>query len=171
MKSPILLGCRSSQSAVRQLGTGMKIFLDFEASSLSKQSYPIELGWVGEDGEGAAWLIRPAPGWTEWDADAAKVHGISRETLARDGVDHTEVCARLIALAQGRVLYASAPSWDGHWLSMLLRAAGQPRHLLRLRDSDEAFVEAARDRWPDADPAPIVKAAKAKAELMPPTHR
>jgi hypothetical protein len=99
------------------------------------------------------------------------VHGISRATLERDGIGHSEVCAQLIGLAQGNILYASAPSWDGHWLSMLLRAAGQPRHLLRLRDSDEAFVETARARWPDADPEPIVIAAKAQAELRPPAHR
>jgi len=149
----------------------MKIFLDFEASSLSKQSYPIEVGWVGEDGAGEAWLIRPAPGWTDWDPDAAKVHGIARDTLEHEGTDHADVCANLIAVAEGNVLYASAPSWDGHWLSMLLRAAGQPRHLLRLRDSDEAFVEAARQRWPGSDAAAIVKKAKAKAELVPPGHR
>jgi hypothetical protein len=149
----------------------MKIFLDFEASSLSKESYPIELGWVGEDGEGGAWLIRPAPGWVEWDADAARIHGISRDVLLREGTDHAEVCSELIGLAQGNVLHASAPSWDGHWLSMLLRAAGRPRHLLRLRGSDEAFAEAAKARWPDGDSAAIVKAAKERAERVPPGHR
>jgi hypothetical protein len=40
-------------------------------------------------------------------------------------------------------LYASAPSWDGQWLSRLLRAAGLPRHALRLHDTEEAQKRAA----------------------------
>ncbi|WP_171905933.1 hypothetical protein [Sphingobium phenoxybenzoativorans] len=55
----------------------MLVFLDFEASSLAKRSYPIEVGWVFEDGSSAAYLIRPAPDWTDWDAGAAAIHGIA----------------------------------------------------------------------------------------------
>jgi hypothetical protein len=149
----------------------MKIFLDFEASSLSKASYPIELGYVREDGDGEAMLIRPAPSWTEWDEKAAAIHRISREDLALHGVDHAVVCGRLIELAHGNILYASAPSWDGHWLSMLLRATGQPRHLLRLLDTEEAFVEAARTRVAEDEVAGVIAAARAKIEAKPPSHR
>jgi hypothetical protein len=150
----------------------VKIFLDFEASSLSKVSYPIELGWVDESGAGEALLIRPAPGWVEWDERAARVHGITREQLAHGGAAHDAVCARLLALAEGNVLYASAPSWDGHWLSMLLRAAGHPRHQLRLRDSEEAFVEAARLHTDDpAAAAALIAAARARVASEPPGHR
>ena len=42
--------------------SAMLVFLDFEASSLGKRSYPIEVGWVFEDGRSEAHLIRPAPG-------------------------------------------------------------------------------------------------------------
>ena len=38
----------------------MIVFLDFEASSLSDDSYPIEVGWAGEDGSTEQHLIRPA---------------------------------------------------------------------------------------------------------------
>lgn len=48
----------------------MLVFLDFEASSLSKQSYPIEVAWVFEDGRSEEYLIRPAPIWTDWDSAA-----------------------------------------------------------------------------------------------------
>ena len=124
----------------------MHIFLDFEASSLNKQSYPIEVGWVFEDGTGEGYLIKPALGWTEWDAAAEAVHGIAREQLEREGTAHNAVCARLVEVFEGNTIYASAPSWDGHWLSMLLRAAGRPRHLLRLKDSETVFTEAAAAR-------------------------
>jgi hypothetical protein len=149
----------------------MKIFLDFEASSLSKASYPIEFGYVREDGKGEAMLIRPAPGWEEWDEAAAAVHRITQEELAAHGVDHVTVCTRVIELAAGNILYASAPSWDGHWLSMLLRAAGYPRHLLRLRDTEAAFVEAARELAAEDGVAEVIAAARAKVEAEPPSHR
>ncbi len=143
------------------------IFLDFEASSLSKQSYPVEVGWVGENGSGEAHLIRPAPGWTEWDDRAAAVHGISREQLEREGEPHEAVCARLLTVFEGNDVLASAPSWDGHWLSMLLRAAGHPRHLVRLQDSDVAFAAAAAPQGGDI--AARIEAAKQAA--LPAGHR
>lgn len=143
----------------------MRIFLDFEASSLNKHSYPIEIGWVFEDGSGEGYLIRPAPSWTEWDDTAEAIHGISRAQLAEEGVAHDVVCARLIEVFAGNVVYASAPSWDGHWLSMLLRAAGQPRHLLRLKDSEEAFAEAA---GPGSE---RIAQAREQAALLPVAHR
>lgn len=154
----------------------MRVFLDFEASSLSKKdSYPIEVGWVFEDGRETAYLIRPASAWTEWDTAAEAVHGISRETLMREGTPHDVVCDRLIAALSDHVIYASSPSWDGHWLSMLLRGAGRPRHLLRLRDSEEAFVEAARRRLGAAADVAAVEEAIAQArtavEIEPASHR
>jgi hypothetical protein len=122
----------------------MLVFLDFEASSLSKRSYPIEVAWVFEDGREEAHLIRPAPEWTEWDEAAEAIHHIPRATLDAQGAAHATVARRMVEVLTGHDLLASAPSWDGKWLSTLLRAAGLPRHSLRLRDSDDAHEEAAR---------------------------
>ncbi|WP_404337056.1 transcriptional regulator [Sphingomonas sp. MMS12-HWE2-04] len=121
----------------------MRVFLDFEASSLAKRSYPVEVAWVFEDGRGDAHLIRPAPGWDDWDAEAEAIHRIPRATLTAEGVPHDAVAAQMVADLAGHDLLASAPSWDGKWLSVLLRAAGLPRHSLRLRGSDAAMAEAA----------------------------
>lgn len=121
----------------------MHVFLDFEASSLGKTSYPIEVAWVFEDGRGEAHLIRPAEGWTDWDARAEAIHHIPQAALQRDGSPVEVVAARMIAVLTGHDLYASAPSWDGKWLSTLLRAARLPRHSLRLRDTEEAQRAAA----------------------------
>ena len=41
-------------------------------------------------------------------------------------------------------LVASTPPWDGKWLSALPRAGEQPRHVLRLRKSDDTFRGTAR---------------------------
>lgn len=118
----------------------MLVFLDFEASSLSKASYPIEVAWVFEDGRSAAHLIRPAPDWTDWDPAAEAIHRIGRQTLERDGAAPAEIAGRMVDALEGHDLRASAPSWDGKWLSVLLRAGGLPRHALRLNDSDDLLI-------------------------------
>jgi hypothetical protein len=123
----------------------MRIFLDFEASSLSDDSYPIEVGWVGEDGGCESHLIRPAPQWTDWDGAAEATHGLTRERLQREGEPHDEVARRALAQLTGHEVFVTAPSWDGKWMSVLLRSAGLPRHALRLRDSDEAHRAAIAD--------------------------
>jgi hypothetical protein len=124
----------------------MRVFLDFEASSLGRHSYPIEVAWVFEDGGGESHLIRPAPGWTDWAVAAETIHGIGRDTLVAEGRPVKEVASRMVELLTGHDLYASAPSWDGKWLSTLLRAAGLPRHALRLRDTEAARFDAAADK-------------------------
>jgi hypothetical protein len=123
----------------------MRVFLDFEASSLGKRGFPIEIAWVFENGDGEGHLIRPAPGWTDWDEKAEAIHHIDRATLATEGRPHDWVAQRMIECLAGHDLYASAPSWDGKWLSALLRAAGLPRHSLRLRDSEIAQRESATE--------------------------
>lgn len=119
----------------------MHVFLDFEASSLGKRGVPIEVAWVFEDGAAESHLIRPAPGWDDWSAEAEAIHHIPRDLLVREGTPHDIVAARMVERLAGHHLFASAPSWDGKWLSALLRAAGVPRHTLRLRGTEAARQE------------------------------
>ena len=121
----------------------MPVFLDFEASSLGKHSYPVEVAWVFEDGRSRSFQIKRIPGWTDWSAEAEALHGISREQLDNEGIDVSVIVDEMVTTLADQELYASAPSWDGKWLSALLRAAGHPRHELRLRKSDEAFMAVA----------------------------
>lgn len=113
----------------------MIAFIDFEASSLAKRSYPIEVAWVFEDGREEAHLIHPEPDWIDWDAQAQAIHGIARETLLREGEPAARVAVRMVLALDGHELVASAPSWDGKWLGALLRAGNQPRHRIRLGSS------------------------------------
>jgi hypothetical protein len=157
----------------------MRVFLDFEASSLAKDSYPIEVAWVFEDGRGEAHLIRPAPDWIDWDAAAQATHGVSRAELERSGEPHDAVARRMVEALDGCRLYASAPSWDGKWLSVLLRAAGLPRHALRLEDTDEAIageVDAALgpgapDAWKAQALERILQTLRREREGVRPRHR
>jgi len=111
-------------------------FLDFEASSLGKHGYPIEVAWVLSNGEEESHLIRPDPTWTDWDLKAETIHGLSRDRLHAEGQPVADVGHRMMSALTGYELYATAPSWDGKWLSRLLRAAGLPRHALRLQDTE-----------------------------------
>jgi hypothetical protein len=169
---------RPIRPSARSAG-GMIAFLDFEASSLARHSYPIEVAWVFEDGASEAYLIHPAPGWDDWDETAEAIHHIPRAMLLREGAPHTEVAQRMVAVLTGHDLTASAPSWDGKWLSALLRAAALPRHSLRLRDSDDVRRETARailrdclpaDRL-DAEVETLVAETCVAAPDAPPAHR
>jgi hypothetical protein len=157
----------------------MRAFLDFEASSLSRHSYPIEVAWVFEDGRGEAHLIRPAPDWTDWAVAAEAIHGINREVLVAEGRPVIEVARRTIDVLSGHDLYASAPSWDGKWMSTLLRAADLPRHALRVGDTETARAEAARSVLrgkvaPEAlaaNVASVLAAVRQWLALQPVRHR
>jgi hypothetical protein len=156
------------------------VFIDFEASSLGKRGFPIEVGWATDCGIEESHLIRPAPGWEEWSADAEGIHGIALDRLMREGTPHETVARRMLDRLTSHELYASAPSWDGQWLSKLLRAAGLPRHALRLRDTEEAQRHAVLTTLENAGvPVDarcavlngILEAARHAAEAEPPVHR
>jgi hypothetical protein len=157
----------------------MRVFLDFEASSLRKNGFPIEVGWVFEDDASENHLIRPAPGWCEWDPQAEAIHGIPRDRLLAEGTPHDVVARRMVELLSPHALYASAPSWDGKWLSLLLRSAGLPRHALRLRDTEDAQFESASEilcaAFPGEDPTPriltIMAEVREEGESRPVRHR
>lgn len=157
----------------------MLVFIDFEASSLAKRGYPIEVAWVFEDNRAEAHLIRPAPGWDDWDPRAEAIHGLTRATLLSEGTPHDRVAQRMIEALGGHDLTASAPSWDGKWLSALLRAAGLPRHSLRLRATEAAQREVARGALQahvpadalDARVEQLVTQARAQMRAAPTAHR
>ncbi|MBP1884534.1 transcriptional regulator [Sinorhizobium mexicanum] len=153
----------------------MIVFLDFEASSLAKASFPVEVAWVFENGDARTSLIRPAPGWDDWSTEAEAVHGISRSRLDTEGASVDVIAAEMTESLSGHQLYASAPSWDGKWLSVLLRAAGYPRHALRLGVSGDAFTDAARavlgHDAAETVVAEIVSAVTARTEPATRPHR
>ncbi len=111
-------------------------FLDFEASGLGPRSWPVEVGWAIVGGEVDAALIRPAPDWRAdaWDPAAERLHGLSRETLVRDGKAPEAACAQLEAALDGCAkIFADAPAWDEFWLHQLYAAVGR-RPPFRLGD-------------------------------------
>ena len=78
--------------------------IDFEATALTLESYPIEVGVaraMTPEGPVSTWsaLISPDPSWNvpaQWDPDAERVHGISRWDL-RSGTGARDVMTALNA--------------------------------------------------------------------------
>jgi len=99
--------------------------IDFEASGFGARGYPIEVGFVLDDGRRYCTLIKPPPQWTYWCEKAAAVHGVTREQLFALGLRPAEVCARLDDELRGRTLYSDAWSYDLAWLHQLYDAAGR----------------------------------------------
>jgi len=102
----------------------MPCTLDIEASGFGRDSYPIEIGYVRDDGVSWCTLVRPEPGWTHWDPGAADLHGISRDTLLRHGRPVAVVARALNEALAGTTVYCDGWAHDYPWLSALFDAAG-----------------------------------------------
>ena len=76
------------------------VIIDIEASSLrgvsgdtydtALLSYPVEIAVALDNGDSQAYLIRPEPGWQDWnsepsDEDIGAIHRISRTRLFEEG--------------------------------------------------------------------------------------
>jgi DNA polymerase III subunit epsilon len=107
--------------------------LDFEASSLSQESWPIEVGlsWIA-NGHVQTWssLIRPDPAWDlgDWSPQSAEVHGIHLSKL-EDAPSAAEVAEAFMDVIGRRRLASDAPEFEGRWLSRLLRTTGRAETL------------------------------------------
>jgi len=120
--------------------------LDFEASGLGRGSYPIEVGYILSDGHSNCMLIRPEPDWLEWDEQAERLHGISREQLQRHGRSVAEVARLLNHSLAGKTLYSDAWGNDQSWLALLFECAGIPAHF-RLESLRSLLSEAQAQVW------------------------
>jgi hypothetical protein len=108
------------------------ILIDFEASSLSTESYPIEVGVAiatQRDEPIGVWssLIRPDKAWlagNDWDPVAQKVHNIPAASL-NHGLSAHEVALYLNqTLGPVGHAYCDGGRYDGFWLKRLYKAAG-----------------------------------------------
>ena len=105
------------------------IIIDFEASGLGVDSYPIEVAWTLDDGVGVEeHLINPesAPDledWKSWSWASEAVHGISREELVGRGEDVRPVARRMNEMLRGRKVYSDAVKLDRYWCERFFCAA------------------------------------------------
>ena len=105
------------------------VFVDFEASGLAVDCFPVEVGWAYLDGghvisEGH--LIRPGPDWdleSNWDETAEALHRISKEHLLANGEPAFMVANRMNEMLAGKEVFADSP-FDRQWMDQLFEAAG-----------------------------------------------
>ena len=122
--------------------------IDIEASGFGRGSYPIEVGYVLPDGRGYCTLIRPEPGWTHWDGEAERLHGITRGLLQDHGRTALDVARHLNDALAGRTVYTDGWNHDYTWLAVLYDAAdAQPS--FRLENLRQLLDESEAGRWHD----------------------
>jgi DNA polymerase III, epsilon subunit and related 3''-5'' exonucleases len=154
----------------------LPIILDVEASGFGRGSYPIEIGLAFPDGSTESFLIHPAPGWSHWDPEAERVHGISRETLLVHGRNVVEVAALLNARLAGNRAYSDAWNFDSSWVARLFDTAGFPQHfrldtVRTLLDETEVEAWAEAKRRVRSEHGEVVHRAGADARLLQLTVR
>ena len=111
-------------------GGALPCCIDFEASGLYPESYPIESGWSLPDGTVKSMLISPAsvPHWTHWDFNAEyATHQFSRARLIEVGHDPREVAEAMNADLKGLTVYSDNVGNDEFWCDVLFEAAGIER--------------------------------------------
>lgn len=109
--------------------------IDFEASGLSKKSYPIEVG-ITNGAEHYTALIKPMSHWTYWEAEAEKVHNIVRDKTMKNGEDALSVAIKLNNILKTSKIYCDNIQWDAFWLNVLFsdNAISPTFHILDLKD-------------------------------------
>lgn len=127
-------------------------FLDFEASSLSDVSHPIEVAWSLPSGEIESYLIRPTWDWNDWSPDAEYLHGLTREQITKDGLPAWHVAKRMNEVLADATCYTDAPEFDGFWLSRLFEHY-DAEPAFELRHFDTLFPSVSPNRiafhvWP-----------------------
>jgi hypothetical protein len=98
--------------------------LDIEASGFGRGSYPIEVGFVAQDGTLFCGLVRPEPEWLHWDDAAEALHGISRELLLTHGRPARWMAEQINVRLSGQTVYCDGWGQDYSWLARLYDAAG-----------------------------------------------
>lgn len=96
-------------------------FIDFEASGIAPDSYPIEVAVVSSEISFSS-LIKPVRYWAHWSFDAQDMHGLSQDQLHQEGVPPDAVAQQMNQLFLGQVLCSDSPQ-DGFWLDVLYEAA------------------------------------------------
>lgn len=96
-------------------------YVDFEASGIAPDSYPIEIAVVHPGGEYQA-LIKPVRYWEHWSYDAQDMHQIPRDQLVAEGKPAADIAQELNEIFSGQCLTSDARE-DSYWFEALYDAA------------------------------------------------
>ena len=103
--------------------------LDFEASGLGPNCYPIEVAIVDvEQGVIQEWLINPTATWMEkgeWDVKAEAIHGLTLSFLIASGLNVKKVAQELEVAVGNALVLSDNVTHDGKWLCDLFGCMGK----------------------------------------------
>jgi len=110
--------------------------IDFEASGLGKESYPIEVAWGDARNSVTSFLLNPQKmdNWTDWDPRSLEFHHIPREKLIKKGEDPKRIAEIMVKELAGKTLYSDEPRYDKMWKDRLLRDSGYDPELIRIKN-------------------------------------
>jgi len=137
--------------------------LDIEASGLSEQSYPIEIGFYHSDTQCFCALIKPAVHWEYWSTEAESLHGLTRDIITRRGQSTRDVAKELNALLQGKTVFSDGWAVDSTWFKKLFYDA-RIEPCFWLSAIETVMTESMIDIWDQTKKEVI-------AELNIPRHR
>ena len=106
-------------------------FLDVEASSLGKKSYPIEIAWSDNFGSIESYLINPycVSHWDDWSFSSQQIHGISRKQCREEGVSPSFICDRMSESIQlGEAIFADGGAFDTNWINVVFAEGSDLGH-------------------------------------------
>lgn len=124
--------------------------IDFEASSLSSKSYPIEVAWGKSRETIASYLLNPnqIDGWTDWSLKSHEFHGIDRKKLLECGEDPRRVASQMVRELAGKPVYSDEPRFDTMWKDRLLIDTGHDPSLIRIRNLKYYLNKLIKANWP-----------------------
>lgn len=133
----------SDQLNLPIMSHSLPVFLDFEASSLSHNSHPIEVAWSDEAGQVHSYLIKPEEDWTDWDSFAEQaIHHISRVQLHKEGLSAEFVAAKMRQQLSGKMVYVADPTFDQMWCEKLFNYQGDSATIpFRFAGFQEALLQ------------------------------
>lgn len=110
--------------------------IDFEASGLGKNSYPIEVAWGDGRHPATSFLLNPERmnNWTDWDPRSMEFHRIPRDELIRKGEDPKRVAEKMVKELAGKTLYSDEPRYDNMWKDRLLKDCGYDPELIQIKN-------------------------------------
>lgn len=118
-------------------------FIDFEASSLDLDSYPIEVAWGSEIANIRSYLISPREisRWRNWSFAAQRIHRIDKDTLLRDGYTPQEVAIEIKVSLENRIVYSDNPDYDGMWMKALFDATNSKYPKMNILHFDSLLIQ------------------------------
>ena len=100
-------------------------FIDIEASGLSEDSFPLEIGWTIDGDYVESFLVKPDKQWNinSWSNEAKKLHNIELKDVIDFGNENEKIAKKMNEDLEGFVLLSDSVSHDIRWVNMIFSAS------------------------------------------------